>query len=127
MQIANKRHDVIAVMIDDPREKEFPPVGIVELEDSETGENILIDTNDQYTRKEYSVLNTTHQKNVIKKFNEDDIPTVMHLININNFDNLSTITDDELYAGDVTGLYSISVQNVSGNITKIFAGIYEKN
>jgi len=70
LQIANKRHDVIAVMIGDPREKEFPPVGIVELEDSETGENILIDTNDQYVRKEYSVLNMTHQKNVIKKFNE---------------------------------------------------------
>jgi uncharacterized protein (DUF58 family) len=70
LQIANKRHDVIAVMVDDPREKEIPPVGIVELEDSETGEKILIDTNDTSVRKEYVLLNEKKLQNVITKFKE---------------------------------------------------------
>ncbi|MFQ5750612.1 MAG: DUF58 domain-containing protein [bacterium] len=44
MQIANKRHDLVAITITDPREMELPNVGIIELEDAETGEIVLIDT-----------------------------------------------------------------------------------
>jgi hypothetical protein len=40
----NRRHDLIAVHIEDPREKELPNVGIIALEDAETGEIIELDT-----------------------------------------------------------------------------------
>ena len=44
LQIANKRHDIVAITVTDPREVELPDVGFIELEDAETGEIILVDT-----------------------------------------------------------------------------------
>ncbi|HBE68903.1 MAG TPA: DUF58 domain-containing protein [Planctomycetaceae bacterium] len=44
MQMAARKHDVIAVLVTDPRELEMPSVGIVDLEDAETGQRIQIDT-----------------------------------------------------------------------------------
>lgn len=40
----NRRHDLIAVHIEDPRERELPNVGIVALEDAESGEIVELDT-----------------------------------------------------------------------------------
>jgi len=45
MQISNRRHDVIAVVLNDPREYDpWPDVGLVALEDAETGQMQLVDT-----------------------------------------------------------------------------------
>lgn len=44
LRIANRKHDVIALKISDPRELQFENVGLIELEDAETGETLLIDT-----------------------------------------------------------------------------------
>jgi uncharacterized protein (DUF58 family) len=44
MAVANRRHDLVAVTVADPREKALPDVGIVALEDAETGEAIELDT-----------------------------------------------------------------------------------
>jgi uncharacterized protein (DUF58 family) len=41
---ANQKHDVIAVLVTDPRELELPGVGLVALRDAETGESRLYDT-----------------------------------------------------------------------------------
>ncbi len=38
------RHDVILVRLQDPRERAIPPLGLIELEDEETGEQVLLDT-----------------------------------------------------------------------------------
>lgn len=54
LRILNKRHEVIALRLTDPRESELPDVGLIELEDPETGEQILVDTSDDYLRKEFS-------------------------------------------------------------------------
>jgi len=48
--IANKKHDIVAVNIVDPREMELPSLGYIELEDAETGEQILLDTSDRTVR-----------------------------------------------------------------------------
>ncbi len=40
-----RRHDLIAIVLTDQREQGFPPIGYLELEDLETGEMILINTN----------------------------------------------------------------------------------
>lgn len=53
LRIANKRHDIIAVTVTDPRELELPKVGIITLEDAETGERVIVDTNFRRTREEY--------------------------------------------------------------------------
>jgi uncharacterized protein (DUF58 family) len=51
LQVANKKHDTVAIAISDRREKELPDVGLIELEDAETGEVILVDTSDPQIRK----------------------------------------------------------------------------
>ncbi|MDZ7370673.1 MAG: DUF58 domain-containing protein [candidate division KSB1 bacterium] len=54
LQIANKRHDLVAVTIIDPREIDMPDVGILELEDAETGEILLLDTSSLEVRREFA-------------------------------------------------------------------------
>jgi uncharacterized protein (DUF58 family) len=54
LAVANKRHDIVALTISDPREISLPDVGIVHLEDPETGKDFFIDTSDSQFRKEYS-------------------------------------------------------------------------
>jgi uncharacterized protein (DUF58 family) len=53
MKVIGARHDLIAVSIVDPRERELPAVGLVEIEDAETGRRRLLDTSNPAVRKEY--------------------------------------------------------------------------
>lgn len=53
LRIANKRHDIIAVVITDPRETELPKIGIIELDDAETGQRIVVDTSFKDIREEF--------------------------------------------------------------------------
>ncbi len=50
---SSRRHDVIAIDLHDPAEREIPPVGIVALEDAETGDLVWVDTNDQTWRRSF--------------------------------------------------------------------------
>lgn len=50
----NRRHDLIAIQIEDPREKELPNVGIIALEDAETGALIELDTGRASVRKRFN-------------------------------------------------------------------------
>ena len=56
LRALGKRHDLIAVSISDPREMQMVDVGLIELEDAETGERVLIDTGSEAVRKEYAQL-----------------------------------------------------------------------
>lgn len=44
LRISARRHDIVPVAVTDPLEEGFPPVGLVELEDPETGELVVFDT-----------------------------------------------------------------------------------
>jgi uncharacterized protein (DUF58 family) len=54
--IAAKRHDLIAISVSDPRERELAAVGIMELEDPESGEMISVDTGDRGVREAFSKI-----------------------------------------------------------------------
>lgn len=54
LRVANKRHDMIAVAVTDPREEELPDVGLAALRDPETGEEVLVDTSDVDVRARYA-------------------------------------------------------------------------
>jgi uncharacterized protein (DUF58 family) len=56
MRVLAKRHDLVAVTVVDPREVALPDVGLLELEDAETGELILIDTSSAAVRRRYERL-----------------------------------------------------------------------
>jgi uncharacterized protein (DUF58 family) len=49
----SRRHDVIGLRATDPREIELPDVGILQVEDPETGERIWIDTSNLETQKKW--------------------------------------------------------------------------
>ncbi len=51
-----QRHEVIAVRVEDPRERDLPDVGGVHLEDPETGQQLWIDTSDRRVRDTYREL-----------------------------------------------------------------------
>jgi uncharacterized protein (DUF58 family) len=53
LRVANRRHDLIAVVLEDPRENELPDMGLVALEDPETGASMVVDTGDNRLRAEY--------------------------------------------------------------------------
>lgn len=53
LRVANRRHDLIAVVLEDPRENALPDVGLVALEDPESGATTIVDTGDARVRAEY--------------------------------------------------------------------------
>ncbi len=54
LKIATSRHDIIALKVSDSREKEMPDVGIVELQDAETGRKVWVDTSSSEVRRHYA-------------------------------------------------------------------------
>jgi uncharacterized protein (DUF58 family) len=56
LRVANRRHDLVAIALEDPREYDLPAIGIVELEDAETGEGIMVDFGDAAVRDAFQKL-----------------------------------------------------------------------
>ena len=54
LSLAAARHDVIPVMLVDPRDEELPDVGLASFEDFETGESVLVDTGNAFVRAHYA-------------------------------------------------------------------------
>jgi uncharacterized protein (DUF58 family) len=55
LSLAAARHDVVPLMIVDPRDEEMPDVGLANFQDLETGEDVLVDTSDRSVREHYKV------------------------------------------------------------------------
>jgi uncharacterized protein (DUF58 family) len=55
MTITAKKHDLVPVVISDPREENMPNIGLIELEDAETGKAVLIDTSDPTLRDAFGL------------------------------------------------------------------------
>ncbi len=53
LALASAKHDIIPVMLVDPRDEELADVGLATLEDLETGEEVLVDTSDARVRHHY--------------------------------------------------------------------------
>jgi uncharacterized protein (DUF58 family) len=73
LSIANKKHDLIAIKIADPREIELPNVGFIELEDTETGERIIIDTKKSQVRRTFQEQALKQKKKLDKSFRSMDL------------------------------------------------------
>jgi len=71
LALTNQRHDLISIALNDPRENKLPAVGLVTLEDAETGELVEIDTSNRSVRERYQQLaaqrHTTFQTGMRKK------------------------------------------------------------
>ena len=76
LAVTNKRHDVIAVTITDPREIDLPNVGIIQLRDPETNQDFVIDTSSSNIRKNYNLdalRRTTEREKLFRSVKVDNI------------------------------------------------------
>lgn len=73
LKIANQQHDVISVYINDPREFDIPKVGLIELQDAETGETIIINSNNSYFQKHFKNETRRQKEKVLKLFKASDV------------------------------------------------------
>ncbi len=85
LKILRKRHDLIAMRIVDPREREIPDVGMIELEDNETGEQILVNTSDREFRNSYSKLIAENDSRFLTSMMKNKIDTVSLSTDQNSF------------------------------------------
>jgi uncharacterized protein (DUF58 family) len=53
LKVANKKHDIVALKIEDDIENEIPNVGLIQLKDNETGQTKWINTSSKKTRTKY--------------------------------------------------------------------------
>jgi uncharacterized protein (DUF58 family) len=53
LSLLNQRHDVLAIRLWDPREVELPDIGIIVMQDAETGEQLHVDTHDRKFRQRF--------------------------------------------------------------------------
>ncbi|MGJ8653324.1 MAG: DUF58 domain-containing protein [Opitutaceae bacterium] len=56
LALTNQRHDLVSIALSDPRENELPNVGLITLEDAETGEMVEVNTTNANVRKRYAEL-----------------------------------------------------------------------
>lgn len=54
LKIAGSKHDLVGIRVCDPREAELPDVGIVELQDAESGRKVWVDTSSRAVRDHYA-------------------------------------------------------------------------
>ncbi len=76
LTLTDRRHDLIVIRISDPRECTLPNVGIVTLEDAETGRLIEVDTGSAYVRSRFAAQNRKRRndfRDTLKKLGVDSI------------------------------------------------------
>ena len=76
LSVSGRRHDFIAVHVQDQREEMLPNVGIITLEDAETGEQIEINTADRTTRARFSALAETRRAELNRTLRRNSIDAI---------------------------------------------------
>ncbi len=76
LRIANKKHDIVAITINDPREHDMPDVGLIELRDAETDQIVLLDTSNKDMMDQFTIqaeLAVEKRESLFKSMNMDFI------------------------------------------------------
>ena len=76
LAVTAKRHDLVAIPIVDPRERDLPDVGTVTLEDAETGEQIVVNTSSSATRDAYAHLADKRRAELEKSLRRHGIDSI---------------------------------------------------
>ena len=92
LRAAARHHDMICVPVSDPAESELPDVGLVELEDPETGELALVDTSSAAVRRAFSAKADEEKEELRRFFLKTGIDTL-------------PISTDRPYVDAVRGLF----------------------
>jgi uncharacterized protein (DUF58 family) len=92
LKIANKKHDLVALRIYDKRENELPDVGLIKIQDAETGSLKWIDTSDRKVRTHFAVNAKKREDQLKDVFNKSGVDT-------------ATISTSESYIVPLTNLF----------------------
>ena len=92
LRTAARRHDVVCVPVSDPAESELPDVGLVELEDPETGELALVDTSSAKVRRAFAAKAKDEGEELRRFFMKTGIDTMR-------------ISTDRPYIDEIRGLF----------------------
>jgi uncharacterized protein (DUF58 family) len=76
MRQTNRRHDLVAVHIEDARERALPNLGLLALQDSETGEVIEIDTGNAAIRERFNRESTERVQRLVGDFRAEGVDTL---------------------------------------------------
>jgi uncharacterized protein (DUF58 family) len=68
LNLLNRRHEVVAVRLSDPRETELPDVGLLVMEDAETGEQLLVDTHNPAFRRRFAAASEQREADMSRAF-----------------------------------------------------------
>ena len=92
LKIAGSKHDLVGIRVCDPREAELPDVGIVELQDAESGRKVWADTSSRAVRDHYAAAWRTRSE------------AIDALLRHHRIDS-ATITTDGDYVAEVLKLF----------------------
>jgi uncharacterized protein (DUF58 family) len=79
-----QRHEIVAVRLHDPLESNLPDIGMLVVQDAETGEQIFVDTNDKGFRRRFAAAAQRREEGLRASFREAGV------------DALELSTDDDL-------------------------------
>jgi len=84
LNLLNQRHEVVAIRLWDPREVELPDIGLIVMEDAETGEQLYVDTHDKKFRQRFKAAAHEREATLTETFKRAGV------------DVLSLSTEDDL-------------------------------
>jgi von willebrand factor len=73
MEIANRKHDVVAIQVYDQRAKELPNVGLMNVLDAETGHEMLIDTSSKKLRRAHTAYWLNREEDLRRTFSKSRV------------------------------------------------------
>lgn len=77
LKLLAQRHDVVAVTVEDPSERELPDIGLARLIDPETNQTLDIDTSDRRVRDAYDIAvsdDARRRRHLLRRLAIDEIP-----------------------------------------------------
>ncbi|MCX8073919.1 MAG: DUF58 domain-containing protein [Candidatus Binatia bacterium] len=77
LKLARQRHDLIAIVLDDPRDFELPPLGLLRLTDPETGRTLLVDSSHPQVRRRFTEQARAFAEERLRRLRACDVDTVV--------------------------------------------------
>jgi len=76
LTLLSRRHEVLAIRLTDPRERELPEIGLVVMNDAETGEHLWVDTSDGKFRKRFDDVVRRREEALAATFRRAGVETL---------------------------------------------------
>ena len=69
----SRQHDVTAIIVQDPLEKKFPKMGLMDLEDMESGQKITVDSSSSHFQEKYHIMMENQKKEIEKQLKKSGV------------------------------------------------------